>query len=180
MAIIVGEETFPANWASALVNGDFSALTLLEADRCRDAMTALLPARVVSISDGASPRFTWNFGLYDPQSGFDGGEVLDYVTHEFVNENDPRMRPVRCDRCEMLMICGVACHERGCPNMGARWDREAQDWVRQRECRECGCTVDEDDPCCSAPYDDEEDFYQGIEERLDALEDGGEVSEPEG
>jgi len=62
---------------------------------------------------------------------------------------------MRCDQCEAAMINGVFCHERGCPNAGSRW--AAGEWVRQRECRECGCTVDEDDPCCSEPFDDGED-----------------------
>lgn len=56
---------------------------------------------------------------------------------------------MRCDRCEMLSINGVACHEIGCPNSRSRWDREDEQWVKQRECFHCGCTVDEDDPCCA-------------------------------
>jgi hypothetical protein len=64
---------------------------------------------------------------------------------------------VYCDQCQMLAINGVACHETGCPNMGARWDRENDCWIVQRECFECGCTVDADDPCCSAV--EEEDGY---------------------
>jgi hypothetical protein len=55
---------------------------------------------------------------------------------------------MHCDQCEMLSINGRACHETGCPNVGARWDGEA--WIKQRECRECGCTVDRDDACCVA------------------------------
>jgi hypothetical protein len=57
----------------------------------------------------------------------------------------------------MLAINGVACHETGCPNMGARWDRENDCWVKQRECFECGCPVDADDPCCSA-IEEEADY----------------------
>lgn len=60
-----------------------------------------------------------------------------------------------CDQCEMLSINGVPCHETGCPNMGARWDSESGEWVKQRECFDCGCTVDADDPCCSAPVEDD-------------------------
>src|SRR5208282_2693965 len=63
---------------------------------------------------------------------------------------------ISCNQCEMLMINGVPCHETGCPNMGARWDRDMQDWVKQRECFECGSTVDADDPCCSAEPEYEE------------------------
>lgn len=62
---------------------------------------------------------------------------------------------VHCDQCEMLSINGVACHETGCPNMGARWDGDG--WVRQRKCFDCGCAVDRDDPCCSAPGLSEKD-----------------------
>ena len=50
----------------------------------------------------------------------------------------------------MLAINGVACHEIGCPNMGARWDRESDCWIKQRECLECGFTVNADDACCIA------------------------------
>lgn len=57
----------------------------------------------------------------------------------------PRMH---CDRCEMLSINEVACHEHRCPNMGARWDGET--WIKQRECRECGSTVDASEECCEA------------------------------
>ncbi len=54
---------------------------------------------------------------------------------------------MNCGQCEMLSINGVPCHERGCPNMGARWDGER--WIKQRECFECGCTVDADAECCN-------------------------------
>ena len=37
----------------------------------------------------------------------------------------------------------------GCPNMGARWDAESGEWIKQRKCFVCDCTVDADDPCCS-------------------------------
>jgi hypothetical protein len=54
---------------------------------------------------------------------------------------------ISCDQCILARIQGQVCHETGCPNSGARWDGEQ--WIRQRECFECGCTVDRDDPCCS-------------------------------
>lgn len=60
-----------------------------------------------------------------------------------------RAPEVTCDQCQMLAINGVACHERGCPNMGARWDQPTQTWIKQRECFDCGCTVDADQPCCT-------------------------------
>ncbi len=69
-------------------------------------------------------------------------------------------QPIHCDQCEMLSINGVACHESGCPNQGARWDIEQQTWIKQRECFECGCTVDADDPCCSAQEEEEEEDEQ--------------------
>lgn len=62
-----------------------------------------------------------------------------------------------CDQCEAAMINGVFCHERGCPNAGSRWSEATGEWVRQRECRECGCTVAEDDLCCQEPVDFGED-----------------------
>lgn len=63
---------------------------------------------------------------------------------------------IKCDSCQMLSIQGVPCHETGCPNSGSRWDAESQSWIKQRECRECGNTVDADDPCCNAPIEDDE------------------------
>jgi hypothetical protein len=56
---------------------------------------------------------------------------------------------VKCDSCEMLSINGIPCHEIGCPNMSARWDDDNQCWIKQRECFECGFTVDTDDQCCN-------------------------------
>lgn len=41
---------------------------------------------------------------------------------------------VRCSQCEALVINGVACHERGCPN-------------QRRECRECGDMVPKGEVC---------------------------------
>jgi len=42
----------------------------------------------------------------------------------------PVCRRVHCDSCEVLVINGVICHERGCPDA---WRDEI------RECCECGC-----------------------------------------
>jgi hypothetical protein len=55
------------------------------------------------------------------------------------------------------MINGVFCHETGCPNTNSRYDEDSETWVKQRECFECGCTVDADDECCNAPFEDDED-----------------------
>ena len=63
---------------------------------------------------------------------------------------------MNCDRCQALMINGVFCHETGCSNTGSRFDEESGDWIKQRECFECGCRVDADDPCCSVPCEEYE------------------------
>lgn len=55
-----------------------------------------------------------------------------------------------CDSCQMLSINGVACHENGCRHQGSRFDRESGEWIKQRKCFTCGCTVDADDPCCNS------------------------------
>ena len=52
---------------------------------------------------------------------------------------------MRCDQCEMVSINGIPCHEMGCPNRRARWDGD--NWVKQFECRECGCMVDVGTSC---------------------------------
>lgn len=89
---------------------------------------------------------------------------LDPIFADFVQdvandyeESEDEGKSLSCDQCNMLSIQGVPCHETGCPNMSARWDEESQNWVKQRECRECGMTVDADDPCCNAPFEDDED-----------------------
>lgn len=64
--------------------------------------------------------------------------------------------PFRCDQCAACMIQGVFCHETGCPNTNSRLDAESGEWIKQRKCRECGCTVDADDLCCDAQDDEEE------------------------
>ena len=66
-----------------------------------------------------------------------------------------RKKRITCDCCQMLAINGIACHETGCRYMGARWDEPTETWIRQRKCFDCGCTVDADDPCCSAEHDDD-------------------------
>lgn len=60
---------------------------------------------------------------------------------------------VRCDQCEAAMINGIFCHETACPNARSRYDTDNGEWVRQRECYECGCIIDADDPCCDAYLD---------------------------
>lgn len=66
-------------------------------------------------------------------------------------------QPITCNQCELLAINGIACHETGCPNTGSRWDAESREWIKQRKCFDCGCTVDADESCCSGePSDTEE------------------------
>jgi len=61
----------------------------------------------------------------------------------------------RCDQCELLRINGVVCHEIGCPNMGAKWDHEREQWVHYVECWECGCEVEKGEACsCMTPEED--------------------------
>ena len=47
---------------------------------------------------------------------------------------------VRCSQCEALVINGIACHERGCPNIVP-------------VCRECG-SLDPDRTCCQWSEED--------------------------
>jgi hypothetical protein len=61
---------------------------------------------------------------------------------------------MHCDQCQMVSINGVPCHEIGCPNMRSRWDSAEETWTKQRKCFTCGFTVDVDDPCCNAPFDE--------------------------
>lgn len=70
-------------------------------------------------------------------------------------EKSGGLKMVRCDQCEALMINGIFCHETGCVNAHSRYDAESGEWIRQRKCFDCGFTVDQDDPCCSA--DNQED-----------------------
>lgn len=61
---------------------------------------------------------------------------------------------ISCDCCELMRINGMLCHETGCQYQGARYSSE-RGWIQQRKCFECGCTVDADDPCCNAEYEDD-------------------------
>lgn len=70
--------TAPAEWASALVNGDYSGLDAAETAACREWLAGIAPARVVGAA--GEPRFTWHFRLYGGTA--DGGDVLDYQTLE--------------------------------------------------------------------------------------------------
>lgn len=68
--------------------------------------------------------------------------------------SDDELR-ISCDSCEMLSIQGVACHEIGCPNSGARFEDGC--WVRYRECFICGYDAPVGQPCdCTRDMEDDE------------------------
>lgn len=71
---------------------------------------------------------------------------------QFTKEHTMKIT-INCDQCELLTINGVLCHENGCPNTHSRFDVDSGEWVKQRECFECGCTVNADDPCCEPDSD---------------------------
>ena len=74
------EITLPTAWASALINGDYTSLTRLEVDRCSVIEDNLLREGWSIVSDVEdSDRLTGRYDLYDPDSGFLGGNVTDYV-----------------------------------------------------------------------------------------------------
>ena len=92
---------------------------------------------IANVCAASNPRFKqerW-MSYIAGECGKNGGRLA----------TEPRQR-VTCDQCQMLSINGVACHETGCPNIGARW--ESGTWVKQRKCFDCGCTVDASEPCC--------------------------------
>ena len=70
---------------------------------------------------------------------------------------------MRCNQCEALMINGRFCHETGCPNTKARYDVDTDTWIKQRKCFDCGCYVDTDDPCCSAPFEDDSELQEQVQ-----------------
>ncbi len=63
-----------------------------------------------------------------------------------------------CDQCSAMTIQGVPCHERGCPNDGAIFDKERGQWIHYVECRECGCDVERGESCdCMEPCEEDGD-----------------------
>jgi hypothetical protein len=81
--------TLPSSWASALVNGDFSGLDDQEQDECMMMIDKLAKQgwEVVDVArdengEAEEPRFTWNYQIYNPNSQYRGGEVLEYVIHK--------------------------------------------------------------------------------------------------
>lgn len=89
------------------------------------------------------------------QNFTEGGLVWEFESGDLLlTEIEDDTERVRCNQCEALMINGLFCHETGCPNIHARYNDG--DWIKTRECRECGCTVDADDQCCNAPFEEED------------------------
>lgn len=61
-----------------------------------------------------------------------------------------------CPLCEALMINGVFCHERGCPNTHAEY--EDGEWVHYYRCWNCGDTLPLDVACtCESEANKEEE-----------------------
>jgi len=73
------------------------------------------------------------------------------TTDDTDDDNEPHSTP--CPQCSACMVNGLFCHEQGCPLTGARYDAETGEFVKQRKCFDCGCTVDADDPCCQRDSD---------------------------
>lgn len=56
---------------------------------------------------------------------------------------------MKCNQCQMFTINGkYTVHEIGCPNDGARWDEDSQDWIKQYKCFYCGFNCDVGENCC--------------------------------
>lgn len=61
---------------------------------------------------------------------------------------------MRCNQCEAMMINGVFCHEHGCPNTRAKYIEG--EWIKYRECFECGCELPADEVCtCYEPIEED-------------------------
>lgn len=84
------------------------------------------------------------------RDAMDSGLFTDDTSEEACEDEDR----ITCPQCELLSINGVTCHETGCPNTNARWDSESGEWIKQRKCFTCGCTVDADDLCCDGEQEE--------------------------
>ena len=75
--------TAPAYWASYFINSDASGLTDEEHAQA-DRWLEREGVRIVGVADNEDgepmdPYFTWSYSLYAPESGAQGGDVLDYI-----------------------------------------------------------------------------------------------------
>jgi hypothetical protein len=110
-------------------------------------------AILVSATDGTKYRIHQDGDCWLVEDGAEFDENSDFDLGYYVDDGQPDEEEesaptVHCDRCAMLSINGIACHEIGCANMGARWDGDT--WIKQRECRVCGYTCDADSACCES------------------------------
>lgn len=67
-----------------------------------------------------------------------------------------RAKRGQCDSCEAAVINGVYCHETGCPNANAKWDKEREEWIHYYECVECGSDVERGTTCSCHETEGEE------------------------
>lgn len=74
--------TLPANWASALVNDDFSGLDDEESDQCQMMMHELAQHGYQVVDAAGEPYYTNNYQTHNPHSQYRGGEVMDYIVHK--------------------------------------------------------------------------------------------------
>jgi len=65
----------PAHWASYLINGDASGLTLEERSQCNAYLKAQGIADVIGCDEEA--HFSWSFSLYGGDA--EGGDLLNYT-----------------------------------------------------------------------------------------------------
>lgn len=57
-----------------------------------------------------------------------------------------------CNQCASMIINGVFCHERGCPNASKVWDPMTETWNKYRTCFWCGDQVLDGEGCdCMEP-----------------------------
>ena len=80
-----------------------------------------------------------------------------------------RVVPMTCNQCQMVSINGIPCHEHGCPNSRSRYDATTGEWIKQRVCFDCGCTVDAEDACCQS-----DELQDDVE--IEEAEDSSDVS----
>lgn len=78
--------TAPSDWASALVNGDFSGLEeddtaacIAWADTLEQKGWVVVGVASDENGDSEDPHFTWSYRLYGGNAG--GGNVVDYIVH---------------------------------------------------------------------------------------------------
>ena len=58
----------------------------------------------------------------------------------------------KCDSCDSVVINGIYCHERGCPNIDKKCNPDTQEWESVYSCPECGCEYDNEESaalCCA-------------------------------